>query len=351
MSRKNAGIRRALAVVASFALGCGAVVGAAVAYDLLPAPAGALAEVPAETAYPVTMTDFRDQRALTLAPTFSQGTVLHAAADGTVTATACTPGHPLTSGKAAFWADDAPVVALASETPFFRDLTWGDTGRDVDALRAALAALDFDVAPTGAFGRDVSRALSSLQRREKMTHTDGDFVLSDILWMPTPSPVIASCGVHVGQAYSAGGPVATAAVSLTALSVTGQAPGALVAGERAVQILGVDAVLPDGGVITDADTLTRIATSPEGREQLTGTKTGDAAMVSGTSALATPLRVAPVPVSSVIGTSGAACVADDVQTFPVTVVGASLGMSLVTFTGPTPTSVLLQPHRETCDAG
>lgn len=351
MSRRDSGIRRTLAVIVSFALGCGAVVGATVAYDRLPGPAGALAEVPTETTYPVTMTDFRDQRALTLAPTFSQGTVLHAATNGTVTATACTPGQPLTSGKAAFWADDAPVIALASETPFFRDLTWGDTGRDVDALRAALATLDFDVAPTGAFGRDVNRALSSLQRREKMAHTDGDFVLADMLWMPSPSPVIASCGVQVGQAYSAGGPVATTAVSLTALSVAGQAPGTLVPGERTVRVLDVDVVLPESGVITDADTLTRIAASPEGREQLTGTKTGDAAMVSGTSSLATPLRVAPVPVSSVIGTSGAACVADDVQTFPVTVVGASLGMSLVTFTGPAPTSVLVQPHRETCDAG
>lgn len=351
MSRKNAGIRRALTVVASFALGCGTVVGATVAYDLLPEPAGALAEVPVETTYPVTMTDFRDQRALTLAPAFSQGAALRAATDGTVTATACTPGQPLTSGKAALWIDDAPVVALASATPFFRDLTGGDSGRDVDALRAALAALDFDVAPTGAFGRDVSRALSSLQRREKMTHTDGDFVLSDILWMPTPSPVIASCGVHVGEAYAAGAPVATTAVSLTALSVTGQALGTLVPGERTVQVLGVDVVLPEGGVITDADTLVRIAASPEGREQLTGTKTGDAAMVSGTSALTIPLRVAPVPVSSVIGTSGAACVASDAETFPVTVVGASLGMSLVTFAGPAPTSVLLQPHREICDAG
>lgn len=348
MRRRDSGIRRAVAVVASFALGCGAVVGATVAYALLPEPAGTLAEVPAETTYPVTMTDFRDQRALTLAPTFSQGTALRATTDGTVTATACAPGQPFASGKAAFWVDDSPVVALAADTPFFRDLTWGDTGRDVDALRAALAALDFDVAPTGAFGRDVSRALSSLQRREKVAHTDGDFVLSDILWMPNPSPVIATCGVQVGQAYSAGGPVATTAVSLTALAVTGQAAGALVPGVRTVQVLGVDVVLPEGGIITDADTLIRIATSPEGREQLTGTKTGDAAMVSGTSALATPLRVAPVPVSSVIG---AACVASDAETFPVTVVGASLGMSLVTFAGPAPTSVALQPHRETCDAG
>lgn len=345
-------MKRALSVIVSFALGCGVVVGAVVAYDMLPGPSGALAEVPSETRYPVTMTDFRDQRALTLSPTFSSGTTLRAIANGTVTATACTPGRPLAPGKAAFWVDDQPIIALAADTPFFRDLSWGDTGRDVDALRASLAALDFDVAPTGAFSRDVSRALSTLQHREKMTHTDGDFVLADVLWMPNPAPVVATCDVQVGQAFTSGSAAATTVVTLTSLTVSGQAAGALVPGERTVHVLGVDATIPESGVLTDAEMLARIASSSEGRQQLTGTKTGDAAMVSGTSALATPLRVAPVPVSSVIGETGSrACVADDHAEYPVTVVGASLGMSLVTFDAATPTSVLLQPHRESCDAG
>ncbi|MDF2045463.1 hypothetical protein [Microbacterium sp. Kw_RZR3] len=344
-------MKRALATVISFTLGSGAVLGAAVAYSLLPGPSGLLAEAPSETTYPVTMTDFRDQRALTLAPTFTAGTPLRTTASGTVTATACTPGQSLTPGKAAFAVDDHPIIALASDTPFFRDLTWGDTGRDVDALRASLAGLGFDVAPTGAFSRDVSRALSTLQHRETMAHAEGDFVLQDVLWMPSPPPTVASCDVQVGQPITAGSTAATTAVSLTALTVSGQAAGALVPGERTVQVLGVDAVIPENGVLTDRDALGRIASSPEGQQQLTGTKTGDAAMVSGTSALATPLRVAPVPVSSVIGASSAhACVADDHAEYPVTVVGASLGMSLVTFHADTPSNVLLQPRREHCDA-
>lgn len=345
-------MRRPLAVIVSFALGCGAIVGAAIAYSLLPEPSGVLAEVPSETTYPVTMTDFRDQRTLTFAPTFTAGTALRATANGTVTATACTPGQSLTSGEAAFSVDDQPIVALAADTPFFRDLTWGDTGHDVDALRASLAALGFDVAPTGAFSRDVSRALSALQHREKMAHTDGDFVVQDVLWMPSPAPIVASCDVQVGQPIAAGSTAATTSVSLTALTVSGQAAGALVPGERTAQVLGVDATIPENGILTDRDVLARIASSPEGRQQLTGTKTGDAAMVSGTSALAAPLRVAPIPVSSVIGGSGGhACVTDDRAEYPVTVVGASLGMSLVTFAADTPSNVLLQPHREHCDAG
>jgi hypothetical protein len=345
-------VKRALSVIISFALGCGVVVGAVVAYGMLPEPSGALAEVPSETSYPVTMTDFRDQRALTLSPTFASGTALRAATNGTVTATACIPGQSLTPGEAAFWVDDQPVVALAADTPFFRDLSGGDTGRDVDALRTSLATLGFDVGSTGAFSRDVSRALSTLQHREKMAHTDGDFVLADVLWMPSPVPVVASCDVQRGQAFTSGSTVATTVATLTSLTVSGQAAGALVPGERTVQVLGVDASIPESGVLTDVDTLARIASSPEGRQHLTGTKTGDAAMVSGTSALATPLRVAPIPVSSVVGGPGGhACVVDDRADYPVTVVSASLGMSLVTFDAATPTSVLLQPHRESCDVG
>ncbi|MFF8187297.1 peptidoglycan-binding protein [Microbacterium sp. NPDC016588] len=337
----------------AFSLGCGAVTGAALAYEALPPPTGALADIPVETDYPVAITDYRDQHALALTPAFAEGTVMSSAVNGTVTASRCVPGQPFKSGTPAFDINGVPVVALAAETPFFRDLTWGDAGPDVVALRGTLSALGFDVAPTGPFRDDARNALRELQKREGMAHRDGDFILADILWTPAPSPTVATCTVQIGQHYSSGNPVATTAATLLSLAVSGESAGALLPGARTVNVLDVDVVLPESGVLTDPGALARVAGSPRGREQLTGKKTGEAATVSATSALTTPLHVAAVPVSSVfaiVGSSG--CVASAPgTTHQVSIVGVSLGMSLVTFDDAPPSRVLLDTAQNTCHAG
>lgn len=345
-------MKRALTVVASFALGCGIVAGAAVAYYCLPEPGGTLAPSPVETAYPVTLVDFADQRTLAMTPTFSEGSELRAAAAGVVTRSDCVPGQALVSGKVAFAVDGSPVVALAADMPFYRDLRWGDVGADADSLRRALAALGYPVAPSGTFSRDVFEALSAIQEEEGLAFDDGEFHLTDFLWVPTAATAVDSCEARIGQSYLPGAPFATTARTLAALSLVSDDAEQMVAGERRLEVFGVEAVMPDNGVLADRAALAEIAASPEAAEVLAGKGQDESAPISGTSELVTPLRVAPVPAASVFGVQGSqGCVASESRPYPVTVVGAHLGMSQVMFDGDPPSEVLLQPAARTCRVG
>lgn len=345
-------MKRALSVIAAFMLGCGVVVGAAVAYYFLPAPGGALAPIPEQKTYPVTLVDFVDQRTLPLAPTFSSGAELRAAAAGVVTSSACVSGQALVSGKVAFSVDGAPVVALSADVPFYRDLRWGDAGPDVVSLRRALAALGYPVAGSGEFSRDLSEALSAIQESQGLAFDDGGFHLTDFLWLPAGAPVVDSCDAKIGQSYTPDAPFATTVRTLTALSFVRDETGQVVPGERKLEVFGVAVAMPENGVLADPKVLAQIAASPEANGELTGKGERKSAAISGTTELVVPLRVAPVPATSVFGVHGSrGCVASGSKTYSVTVAGANLGMSQVIFDGDPPSKVLLQPDSETCRAG
>lgn len=345
-------MKRALSVAVAFTLGCGIVVGAAIAYYLLPTPGGDLADKPEETTYPVTLIDFVDQRALPLLPMFADGSELRTAASGIVTSTACVPGTPLVSGKTAFTVDGASVVALASTVPFYRDLSWGDSGPDVDSLRQALAGLGYTVGGSGEFDEDVYDALAAIQEAEGLASDDGEFHLTEFLWMPTGTTAVESCAVKIGQSYMPGSTFATTAKVLTSLTVASAETEELVPGERSLQIFGIDVILPENGVLADAQALSQIAAAPEANGKLTATQDDQSTPISGTSQLVAPLRVAPVPAASVFGVRGnQGCVATENGIYPVTVAGANLGMSQVMFDGDPPANVLLQPDAETCSGG
>ncbi|SFR78407.1 Putative peptidoglycan binding domain-containing protein [Microbacterium azadirachtae] len=344
-------MKRAITVIIAFALACGAVVGAVVAYYMLPIASGVLAPNPKETAFPITQVDYSDERALPLEPSFSAGVELRAYVSGIVTQTSCTPGMPVASGKALLTVNGKPVIALAAKEPFYRDLGWGDKGADVDSLRGALSSLGYAVDASGEFDDDVFDALTSLQDTENLATSDGLFHISDFLWVPMSSPAIATCEATVGQSVGPGATVATTARILSSLSVTRAAAEGLVPGARTVSVFEVAVTLPESGVLTDPAVLTQIANAPDSRGKLTVDKDGKAAAISGTSRLVEPLQIAAVPPASVFGVQGLrGCVEAQGGTYPVTVVGANLGMSLVRFDGVPPADVLLHPKPGSCNA-
>lgn len=319
------------------------------AYVWLPEPQGVLAETENDLHFPIAMVDFADERALPLTPSYTVGTELRMRASGTITASRCRQGRELRSGEPAFWADDVPVVALATKVPFFRDLTVGDSGRDVNALRRSLRALGFEVTRSGPLGTDVRAALAMLQSRANMQRTDGRFRVGEFLWIPAGSAEIDSCRVQVGQMYVAGDIVATTRAQLTSLSVAAGAAGEHLAGARRVDVFGVTVVMPDTGSLSDPALLTDVISSPQGRQELQGAAESGSPIVA-TSALTVPLRLAAVPAASVYSADGTrGCVASDTKTHAVEIVGARLGMSLIVFDERPPSKILLQPRMRACD--
>lgn len=63
-----------------------------------------------------------------------------------------------------------PIFLLAGETPAYRDLQVGDTGKDVAELQAALAAAGFPVSdPEGVYGSSTAAAVAALYRAHGYT--------------------------------------------------------------------------------------------------------------------------------------------------------------------------------------
>lgn len=76
--------------------------------------------------------------------------------------------NPLSVGQEAAWCDvivevsGRPILLLQGEIPAYRDLTAGDSGRDVRQLQEALRGCGYQVAADGIFGKQTEKVIKSL---------------------------------------------------------------------------------------------------------------------------------------------------------------------------------------------
>ena len=90
----------------------------------------------------------------------SQSFTLKAPGAGTVTKIHITEGKALPALQPLVDVNGAAVYGIASATPFYRDLSEGDSGGDVKALQAALDAAGYDPGDVdGDFGSQTATAL------------------------------------------------------------------------------------------------------------------------------------------------------------------------------------------------
>lgn len=81
---------------------------------------------------------------------------------GVVTRTPLGAGAPLAEGDVLLEVDGRPLLALRSESPWYRDLRLGDTGLDVLRLQEALARLGRPVEPDGVLGQATRAAMETV---------------------------------------------------------------------------------------------------------------------------------------------------------------------------------------------
>lgn len=84
------------------------------------------------------------------------------ASPSVVTANPASPGATIANGGVVLEVNGRPVFVLTGEFPFYRDLTIGDAGPDVEQLQRALVAAGYPMPIDGAFGYQTARGLSSL---------------------------------------------------------------------------------------------------------------------------------------------------------------------------------------------
>ncbi|WP_214318366.1 efflux RND transporter periplasmic adaptor subunit [Nonomuraea sediminis] len=113
------------------------------------------------------------------------------------------PGQEVGCGKPLYRVGDTPVVLLCGTAPPYRDLSEGDSGRDVRQLNRALLG-----GSSGYFGRRTRAAVRKLQDRVGAEVT-GTLKLGEAVIMPGPLR-IGTVSVKLGMTAAPGTPIATA---------------------------------------------------------------------------------------------------------------------------------------------
>jgi peptidoglycan hydrolase-like protein with peptidoglycan-binding domain len=337
--RKHSVGKRLFSVIFAFMIGAASAAAAGAALWADP-PENLSAPSAARTA-PIVYVEHRDERSATAVATTSKPAGVSLARGGVVTSTECVGGASIESGRIVATLDGRPVLGIATSIPFYRDLGPGLSGPDVDALRTALRAMDYDVAAKGAYDIKLVSAVRALQAKHSLEQRDGNLSLRDVMWLPAASTEILSCDALVGSAYTAGSPFLTTAGTLQSLRVAAPDGSAWTPGPRTVQFGSASARVGEDGVVTDPGFLKAVSTSSEyAASRVQG---GSPKPVSVRLALAEPLRVARLPISAVSPAKGTmACVrGEDDADHRLRVVGSSGGAVLGVFEGVAPKAAML----------
>lgn len=291
--------------------------------------------------FPVEVMEFLDAQPVSLSLVQEPGAELISRAPGVVTSSVCPGAAELTSGASPWSIDGVPVLALATESPLYRDLRMGDTGPDVDALQVELARLGEEVTETGVVDAATVAAWRAAQEQVGAPAAD---VLSapDVLWLPDPSTTVATCSARLGAVTAEGAVLATSAATTTGLSIE-TLPPVQVEGARQVMVGDVVFSVSPGGAVGTPAQVEELLQTPIGMAAAATVDSEVPVPLSGDLALVDPVRAATVPASSVISRGGTCVETVDGSTVPVSIVGSGLARSTVTFTGPTPEAVQVDP--------
>lgn len=309
-------------------------IGGALGLVLAPeAEPASLVAAPDATSAPVTYESYDDQRELPfeLVPGASDTVTLPRA--GTVTTLECDIGAPLKSGDVPLSLDSAPVVALYTAYPLWRDLRPGDGGPDVAALQSELTRLGYAPSTSAAMDSKTVSALKAFFRDRGYTSPSGSLDRDSVLWLPSERLTVAQCPIRRGEFVSAGGPALQTGGGLAALRLVSTSD-ALAPGARIVSFNGSSAPVGDDGVVVDPTILASIAASPEYVVATSQTGGSSIPQITLTSTLATPLHTAVVPAGALYGVSGSSgCVSSGGVGQRVTIVSSRLGSTYVVLDG------------------
>jgi len=276
---------------------------------------------------PASSRAFDDGRTITLLVTTHEPLTIASPRDGRVSAIACAPGTPVSSGESILTIDGTGVVVLATAVPGWRDLELGDVGQDAGALNAELRRLGHQAPETDEVTDETLKAYGDLARTVGALDQARDSISSaDILWLPDDEVVVADCPARLGDTLAAGDPVLTLLSASTARIST--LPTDAIDGGRTLSIGATQVPVDiDGHVASEhlaallsSETYISTPVDEQGSRQLTARWS-----------LAEPTTVWVVPPGAVLvdRQSGTCVVSPGGSVVSVRVVGSELGQTFV----------------------
>lgn len=295
------------------------------------------------TTAPAAAEEFVDQRSVQVRLSVGEPARLPISGTGTLTATWCAEGTDIVAGTIVATIGYAPLYAMHTDTPLYRSLGVGDRGEDVRVLQRELTRSGFAAEETGYYGWDTARAVRQMKLAAGGADGDGAYRLDlhEIVWLSGESFAVNECPLRVGQTVGPGDAVAIGPGAIQSVAVE-PLPTDLADGDRVLSILGASGSVGENGVSTDPQLLEALLQTPE---VATVVANPSSTTLPARIALAAPIAALKVPPAAVFGVDGdRGCIQSAGTVHPVTVIGASLGNSLVALHEETPiTTVDLGP--------
>lgn len=302
------------------------------------------------TSFAVESVTFDDSREVEVAIDLEAGIEIVSQRGGVVTATTCPRSAPWRSGQAVVRVDGEPVIAIAADTPPYRDLQVGSTGPDVRAVEASLNRLGLLDTVDDYFGASTLQAWNALRERRGAASPSSQLLMQQLVWLPQERLRLTTCSARLGQRIAPGQPIATTESQLTGLRIASVPPD-LTPGARILTVAGVNLRADrSGGAILDGQR-GRLTRQPEFRLSLRTAESQAPVPLAGTLALADPISAISVPISAVVGSTRTCVVSAAGDAIDVAVLTSSLGRSVVTSeVSRLPRRVLLEPPPAACDS-
>lgn len=298
-------------------------------FILQPITPPTLAASRAATDTPVVLEDSTDEHSVRVSVKRAADVDLLGQGAGVVTSSSCTVGSIISSGASVHSIDGRPVVLLSLSLPLWRDISLGQSGSDVAALKAELGRLGFETTSGETLKwRDLESVRALLKQAGATSNVDS-VAMADFLWMPSPELTTAACQSLVGQRVEQDAPILSTTGG--AIASFAEEPTGLLAGTRVLRIDNVDIALADDLSIPADSVAAILATSSYATATADIAETA-AVELAGTIALVDAVPLASLPPSSISLVSDTdGCVRSGSTTYEVRVVTSELGRTVVQF--------------------
>ncbi len=289
------------------------------------------------TTYQVQPVAFSDARNVNVSLRTGVAGDVNLSASGLVTRFDCAPSDEWNDWESPVAIDGKDRLLLATDTPFHRDLTWGERGDDVTALQELLKAEGQNLQVTGIFDAQTRTAMSELKKAKGISETQGyargAFLRADFVWVAKTPALIADCKVTLGARHEGTAPIATTVAPIASAEIP-QIEN-LLDGDRHLRF-DQDTIDFPIGRTTDPQILEQILDfesvqwrlhMAEPAEDPTKPQTVDAIYE-----LKEPKTAAAIPPMAIGNLSaGAGCVSDGTKTYSVEILSSTLGLTYVEF--------------------
>jgi hypothetical protein len=234
----------------------------------------------------------------------------------------------LESGSLALSVDGRPIIALNTSVPLFRDLAIGDQGVEVAAVNVELARLSSRELPGDVFTAESLDAWQGLQRVAGVTPEERKLRLADVIWIPMETTRVTDWARLLGSQVIDGASVGQAVPVIAAMDLEASNELAVLPGPRNLTIWGQTAQVDSLEESVPAEYLKALSLTTDFSEILLA---GPPYAVAVQATLLSPVVALRVPPGAIFGVAGNhGCLLVSGSALPVTILGASLGGSMVT---------------------